>query len=349
MAMDDETIQRITANAIRVALAQDREERDRQNQLATQAAVAAALANQTSQVQALRRPDLPPFDKTDIDAWIRRIEFSYTRNNITKGKDKFAFIEKLFSSKEDPRVNAFLNGDQTDARWTDFLNYLRERYGRTRKQEAQTMMTGIPRDGRRPTDLAALITERTGRVTIDDIRKEMLIREMPTNVKEHLASQIDDLDFEETARECDKHFDMSGKPKHSTNATSVNHVGSRSQQQQPTVAFTTPFAQEDSEPEVSAVRFKGGQRQNFQVANRSVSRGRSSNSSSSNGQRSDSVNHGANRFGNSNNNNNNNDPQKKVCHYHINHGKDAERCQGPWCTFYGTQKGPAHPKGQASR
>ena len=44
---DDEAVQRITANAIRVALQQDREERDRQSQLATQAAVAAAVANQS--------------------------------------------------------------------------------------------------------------------------------------------------------------------------------------------------------------------------------------------------------------------------------------------------------------
>ena len=44
---DDEAVQRITANAIRVALQQDREEWDRQSQLATQAAVAAAVANQS--------------------------------------------------------------------------------------------------------------------------------------------------------------------------------------------------------------------------------------------------------------------------------------------------------------
>ena len=69
--MDDEAIQWI----VRMALAQDQEERDQQSQLATQAAVAAALVNQTSQVQALCRPDLPPFDKEHIEVWIQRVEF----------------------------------------------------------------------------------------------------------------------------------------------------------------------------------------------------------------------------------------------------------------------------------
>ena len=99
MAMDAADVKRITANAVRMAPQQDREERNRQSRIATEAAVTAALANQTSQVQALRCPDLPPFDKTDIEAWIRRVENSYTRNGITRPRDKFAFIEKLFSTK----------------------------------------------------------------------------------------------------------------------------------------------------------------------------------------------------------------------------------------------------------
>ena len=41
--LDDEYIQRITANAVAMALQQDRAERDRQVEVATKAAVAAAL------------------------------------------------------------------------------------------------------------------------------------------------------------------------------------------------------------------------------------------------------------------------------------------------------------------
>ena len=99
MAMDPALIAQITRDAVRLALEQDREERDRQSRLATEAAVAAALANQTSQVQALRRPDLPPFDKENIEIWIKRVQFACTRAGINKPKDKFAFLEKTFSCK----------------------------------------------------------------------------------------------------------------------------------------------------------------------------------------------------------------------------------------------------------
>ena len=144
--MEAADIERITANAVRMALQQDREERDRQSRIATEAAVTAALANQTNQVQALRRPDLPPFDKSDVEAWIRRVENAYTRNGITRARDKFAFIEKLFSSKEDARVNAFLMDEQTDANWDAFLQYLRGRHGRTKKQEVYALLDGVSRD-----------------------------------------------------------------------------------------------------------------------------------------------------------------------------------------------------------
>ena len=86
--MDEATVNRITRDAVRLALQEDREERDRQSQLVTQAAVAAALANQTSQVQALRRPDLAPFDPNNIEIWIKRIEFAFTRSSVTVPKDK---------------------------------------------------------------------------------------------------------------------------------------------------------------------------------------------------------------------------------------------------------------------
>lgn len=151
--MDTEQIERMCANAVRMALQQDREERDPQSRLATEAAVSAALANQTSQVQALRRPDLPPFDPQNIDVWIKRIKFAYTRSNIVAVKDKFAFLEKLFNAKDDPRVNAFLWGDHTIANWNEFLNYLRERYGRTKRQ-VYSLLNGVPREGRRLTVLA---------------------------------------------------------------------------------------------------------------------------------------------------------------------------------------------------
>ena len=155
--------------------------------------------------------------------------------------------------------------------------------------------------------------------------------------------------------------------KEANNATGINHVGvNRSQQQpqpqqqhpqQPTVSFTPTFDQEEVDPEVSAVRFRNGQRQQFAVSNRSSSRGSSGNSYSSHrgGYGSNSNNNNNNNGVRSNSNfgrtsnsgaNNTNETSKKICSFHLKYGKEAIRCEGAWCSFSGTEKAP---KGQASR
>ena len=341
-----------------MALQQDREERDRQSRIATEAAVAAALSNQTSQVQALRRPDLPPFDKTNIDAWIRRVEFAFARSSVNSALNKFAFVEKLFNSRDDAKVNSFLNGPQTDIKWTAFLDYLRDKYGRTRQQEVQSLLNGPSRDGRRPTELAAYITEQAGKVTIDDIKKEVLLKAMPAQVRLQLASKLDDLNFDETAEACDKYFDKSGKLKEQPNTSSINNIGVLKQPQQTATttatSFTAPFPEDDA-TEVNAVRFRQGQRQSFDVSNHSSTRNRSSSNlgnrggySNGDSQRSRS----SSRFGVSASNDSynskgpsSNPPNKHVCRIHVKYGEQAERCEGSWCLL----KGKIAPKGQASR
>ena len=358
-----------------MALTQDREERDRQSRLATEAAVAAALANQTQQVQALRRPELPPFDKENIEVWIRRMENAYTRSSIVRPKDKFAFLEKLFHAKDDARINSFLwNPNPTNETWTEFLEYVRERYGRTVKQEVNSLLNGIPRDGRRPTVLRDYIKELTSRVTLDAIRKEVFLKQMPAEVRQHLADRLDELDFDETAKACDKYFDQNGRLKDSTkDSTSVSNVSSirqprqqqqqpqqppqqqqQQQQQAPSPSFTAPFNSDEDESDVNAVRFRSGQRQSFNVSNRSSSRGRgSSNYNNSNNTRSNTN---TNRFGtaggsssnsSSSNASNSNPPNNsnKVCRFHTRWGEESWRCEGSWCIL----KSKIAPKGQASR
>ena len=360
--MDPDVIRQITADAVRLALAQDREERDRQSRLATEAAVSAALANQTNQVQALRRPDLPPFDKENIEVWIRRVEFAYSRSNITNPTDKFAHLEKMFHAKDDSRVNAFLWGAHNATTWTEFTTYLKERYGRTKKQEVGTLLNGVPRDGRRPTALAELIKELTPTVTIDDIRKEILLKQMPPTVRQLINDRVDDLDFMETAKLCDKQFDNDGKLKEAATA-SISHVSSLRQPhqqqqqppQQPTSSFTSPFAAEDdAETDVNAVRFQNGQRRSFSISNRSSSRGRGTQSSSSyNNNNFQRINNSANRAGaasssgssGSGSSSANPPSNAKVCRHHIRHGEQAYTCEGPWCIL----KDKLAPKGQASR
>ena len=341
----------LIARAIRLALQQDREERDRQSQLVTQAAVSAALANQTQQVNALRKPDLPPFDRDNIHIWIKRLENAYTRSNVVSPKAKFAFLESKFDVKADPKINSFLYGDQTLDDWTNFLQYLREKYGRTRRQEVQTILNGTPREDRRPSQLLELIKERAGKTTLDDIFKELVMKEMPKELKLLVAAQVEGLNAEKTAQYLDKHFDHKGKLLHSEPTTSINHVANLKppQQQQPQkTSFTAPFQPDvDDEPEVSAVRFKAGQRQSFNVLNRSASstRGRAGHNNNNFARSNSSSGRFSSGAGASSNNANAND--KKVCSYHSNYGTQAERCEGNWCSMHTRNSIP--PKGQASR
>ena len=330
--MDDEAIERITANAVRLALQQDREERDRQSRLATEAAVSAALANQTNQVRALRKPELPAFDKNNINIWIRRVNGAYTRAGITEAKDKFAFLESKFNVDPDPKINEFLEKD-TNADWEAFLDYLREIHGRTKEQEINSLLNGTPRDGRRPTALASLIKERAGNVNIDDIMREVLLREMPSSIKQHASSKIKDLNFEETAKVLDDYFDQKGRIKHKSESPSVNSVSNNSRQQsRPTSrplssamkntesstlsseasSFTGAFDDGDDETaDVNAVRFRSdGRRQQFNVRNRSQSRGRPKDNSNG---------------GNINNNNNNNNNYDSNPRPHNSNGRSQSR------------------------
>ena len=336
--MDEDAINRIVDAALR----RDREERDNATRIATHAAVSAALANQTQQVRALRKPDLPNFDKHNVEAWIRRIEKAYIRNGVVEVKDKFAFLEKIFSVDNDPQINEFLEGTTTDD-WDDFLAYLREQHGRTKEQQTHCVLNGIPREGRRPTKYLAHILERVGKISLDDVLRELMLKEIPSEVRRHAAPKIKDMDFKETAKYLDNYFDTQGKLLNASTPSMVHSIGrqhrqrplqssmkretaSRTPSTSPTRSaeasgFTTAFADDTLDAsDVNAVRFKpNGQRQQFQVSNGSQSRGRSryssrgdssnnnNNRSNSNHQRSSSrYNNSSSSSSNNNNNNNNN-------------------------------------------
>ena len=344
--LDADAIERITANAVRLALQQDREERDRLSRLSTEAAVSAALANQSNQVRALRKPELPAFDKNNINIWIRRVNGAYTRAGITAAKDKFAFLESKFNVDPDPKINEFLEKD-TDADWDAFLEYLREIHGRTKEQEVNSLLNGTPRDDRRPTALASLIKERAGSITLNDVMKEVLLKEMPSSVKQHAASKIKDLDFEDTAKVLDDYFDQKGRIRHKNESATVNSVSNSNNRQQPrqqsrplssalkngdlsnqspsrysthsseASSFTSAFdGSGDDAADVNAVRFRSdGRRQQFNAQNRSQSRGRprndnnNANGNSSNHNDSNSRprnNNGRSQSRYNNNSNNNN-------------------------------------------
>ena len=401
-AMDEEMVARITANAIKMALAEDRAERDRQSALHTEAAVSAALSQQSNQVRALRKPDLPPLDKKHIEQWIQRVEYAYTRAEVNKAKDKFAFLESKFSGCDDAQINEMLQG-VTDAQWTAFLDHLRDTYGRTKKDMVNALLNGFPRESRRPQQLASHIRERIGNITLDDILKEILLREIPPEIRQHAATSTKTLDFQKTADHLEVYFDKQGKVLDASRPlTGINHVASNQQQPrasrplQPALkteshssnasapsthsseqsTYTGIFSEEDDNTDVNAVRFRpNGQRQQFNVSNRSQSRGRTRNASSNNnnsnnnnnnnnnnGRSFNNSNNGSNpsRYSSSSSNNNNNNnnsrynnnsrdasssrSEAKVCSFHVQYGDKARSCR-EGCMMYAQHQA----KGQASR
>ena len=142
--------------------------RSLQNNMADQTVQALAAALQGMKVSS-RKPDLPAFDPKNIDIWLKRIDNAYRRAGVTDPKDKFAFIEPKFAVDTDPRINEFLFGDGTAEEWAEFENYLRVRYGRTKAQQASVILDGVQRDGKLPSEMFALVKERVGSITVDDI------------------------------------------------------------------------------------------------------------------------------------------------------------------------------------
>ena len=182
----------------------------------------------TEALQGLRatskKPSLPAFDPKHVDLWVKRVESAYIRASVILPKEKFAFLEEKIAVDVDPKINEYLYGDHTEASWTEFLSYLRKRYGKTQQQKAQTILNGPRREGRKPSELLSFIKERADNVTLNQVLKEMVVRELPVEIQRSIAKQIDDLSAEETAEYADTFFDASGQPCHaSSNAISAVH------------------------------------------------------------------------------------------------------------------------------
>ena len=322
----------------------------------------AASSSATSQVQSLRKPELPAFDKSNIEIWIRRVEAAYARVRVTDPKLKFAYLESKFAVNADPIVNEYLfNPDANADTWTSFLDYLRKRYGRTTKQEALSVINGTSRDGRTPSQLVAVMKEKAGSVTLNDVLKEQLLKELPSDIHRQIVDRVDGLTFEQTGELADKWFDKDGKPLLSTTPSTVHSIDAYGSTPRPSTPsstasasapppsfeglpnFTPPFMDPESDPDINAIRFRQGQKQSFRVQNGSNPRGRGGQQNGQRGgQRGGSSNRGASSS--NGNNSNSNSTQKKVCPFHIKYGEQAERCM-PWCMLY-----PQHSlKGKASQ
>ena len=154
-----------------------------------------------------RKPEIPAFDKKQIDHWIRRTENAFIRALCTTPREKFAFLETKFPVDFDPRINEFLWGDPTEAKWNEFLAYLRSEYGTTKQQRAAIILDGFKRDGRKPSQYVALLEEKTKDIDLNDVRKEMLLREMPADVQRMLQERFEGLSLKDAAKAADAYFD----------------------------------------------------------------------------------------------------------------------------------------------
>ena len=232
-------------------------------------------ANPSAQSTRRKKPDLPAFDKSQIEIWVRRVEAAYTREGVTAAKDKFAFIESTIGVNMGPEINAFMFGDPTDDNWAAFTQHLIDRYGPTKQQRCSVFLDGIRRDGRRPTALLALIDDRGRDVTLDDLKKELILRELPSDIKKLLQDKTEGLDAAATVKLADAHFDKEGKPLNAS--TSISAVSSAPEARQASDSLADP--EEDGE-----INYVQGQQQRGRSNNRgNNSRGNNSRNNNSRG------------------------------------------------------------------
>ena len=200
-----------------------------------------------------RKPDIPSFDKHHVEIWLKRTNNAFIRAGISSPAEKFAFLETKFPVGTDARIDEFLYSDGTAEDWTNFVAYLKSEYGPSKQQRASVLLDGPKRNGQKPSQFAATLNEKTKDVTIDDVKKEILLREMPVDVRRMLQERIEGFTFEDAAKIADSYFDAEGRPRHLA-ATSVNEV---------TEQFTSCFTETcpDDDATVNAVGRRFTQRQ----------------------------------------------------------------------------------------
>ena len=293
----------------------------------------ASLSNALSGLQvSSRKPDLPAFDKSAIEIWIKRVESAYIRAGITRAVEKFAFIESKFAVNEDPAVDRYLFGDATDANWSAFCEYLKKRYGKTKRQKASVFLEPATLDGRTPMQYLAKLEQGIEGVTLDDLKKEICMRQLPNDVQQLICKATENMSAEEMMRYAESFFNPDGTRIHKKppSVNAIRPVVVNNNNNNDSTAFSTPFIDDESDTDVNAIRGRGnfgrgrqtgGNASNnnnngFNNNSRSKSRGRPSGGNGNNGY-------------NRNNNNNasasrQNDPS--LCFYHNMFGDKAKKC-----------------------
>ena len=227
---------------------------DTTNNMAADQATIQALTEALQGMKASsRKPELPAFDPKNIDIWIKRVDNAYRRAGITDPKDKFAHIESKFEVDADPRIQSYIFGDGTAEEWDELMEYLKGRYGKTKSQRASFILDGVKRDGRLPSEMFAFVKDKIGDLTVDDIIREMVLRELPVDIQRTIHDQAKALDGTETSKLADSFFDKDGRPLHKPTASAINNV-----EQCPGLVDT-----EDENDDVNAVGFNKARSRKF--------------------------------------------------------------------------------------
>ena len=228
-----------------------------------------------------KKPDLPQFDSKNILIWIRRVEAAYARVGIVEPKDKFSWLESVFQVKQDPQVDAYMYGANTAQEWSDFIEYLKFRYGPTVRQKAQKLMAEVPRHDMTPSQYLLQLTEDTKDVTVDQVRREHLLKTIPPRIREIMGKQVETMAATDVAKLADTFFDRQGRPLEKT-ATPINQVAAAPPASSSSASSSTPsstFTQAFSDDEDANVNFvkNGANNRRF---DRNRSRGRNGRSNS---------------------------------------------------------------------
>ena len=218
------------------------------------------LTTTTASTPSRKKPEMPPFDQQNILVWLKRLQAAYDRAGVTQAKDKFAYLESTFDITFNPIINDFLfNSANTNDDWHQFVAYMKLEYGPTRRQKARKLIGEIPRNSMKPSQYLSQLEEEVKEVTLDDVKKEHLLKTIPPRIREIMGKAVESKTAKEVAAMADHYFDSQGRPLEKS-ATSINNI-SNSQPAAtatPSTAFTTAFEEEETEVNfVKKNNFKG--------------------------------------------------------------------------------------------
>ena len=308
-----------TFDAQRQQLEESSRQMERQQETINQLSNAfSTLTTTTVSTPSRKKPDMPAFDQQNVLIWLRRLQAAYDRANVTAAKDKFAYLESTFDITFNPIINDFLfNTQNTDDDWNQFVAYMKLEYGPTRRQKARKLIGELPRNGMKPSQYMAQLEEEVRDVTLDDVKKEHLLKTIPPRIREILGKAVESKTAKEVAKLADDYFDNQGRPLEKS-ATTISHVDTQQQSTTATASSSFTPAFDDNDTDINFVKkpnFKGRQRSKSRP--RFGNNGRQNNSSTTASTTSSTASASSSRQQQNN---------SGLCRFHRMFGDNASKC-----------------------